>query len=154
MPDHNHDEDFLRQALELAHRGVGLSSPNPNVGAVIVAGLIWGASGIVLNIPGNFSYQIVVLLITGGGDKAFVAGAAALCTLIAVSFGVPAVAWYRRTEEKQRAFYRELESQLKPSRTRAEERQTSQENDAWLCARADDGGDAANPGPEALADEP
>jgi diaminohydroxyphosphoribosylaminopyrimidine deaminase/5-amino-6-(5-phosphoribosylamino)uracil reductase len=37
MPDHNHDEDFLRQALELAHRGVGLSSPNPNVGAVIVA---------------------------------------------------------------------------------------------------------------------
>jgi len=31
-----------------------------------VAGLIWGASGIVLNIPGNFSYQIVVLLVTTG----------------------------------------------------------------------------------------
>jgi diguanylate cyclase (GGDEF)-like protein len=35
--------------------------------------------------------------------QAFVAGAAALCTLIAVSFGVPAAAWYRRTAEKQRA---------------------------------------------------
>jgi signal transduction histidine kinase len=32
----------------------------------VVAGLIWGASGIVLNIPGNFSFQIVVLLVTTG----------------------------------------------------------------------------------------
>lgn len=31
-----------------------------------VAGLIWGASGIVLNLPGNLSYQIVVLLVTTG----------------------------------------------------------------------------------------
>ena len=37
MPEHNHDEAFLRQALELARRGIGLSSPNPNVGALIVA---------------------------------------------------------------------------------------------------------------------
>src|SRR5579871_2421497 len=36
MPTRNHDEDFLRQALDLARRGIGLTSPNPNVGAVIV----------------------------------------------------------------------------------------------------------------------
>ena len=30
------DESFLRRALELARAGVGLTSPNPNVGAVIV----------------------------------------------------------------------------------------------------------------------
>jgi diguanylate cyclase (GGDEF)-like protein len=35
--------------------------------------------------------------------QAFVAAAAALCTLIAASFGVPAVAWYRRSQEKERA---------------------------------------------------
>jgi diguanylate cyclase (GGDEF)-like protein len=35
--------------------------------------------------------------------QAFVAAAAALCALTALSFGVPAVAWYRRTEEKQQA---------------------------------------------------
>jgi len=32
----------------------------------IVAGLIWGAGGIVLNVPENLSYQIVVLLVTTG----------------------------------------------------------------------------------------
>src|SRR5258705_13317514 len=37
MSDHHTDEIFLRQALELARRGIGLTSPNPNVGAVIVA---------------------------------------------------------------------------------------------------------------------
>ena len=36
MPNHHTDEHFLRQALDLARRGVGLTSPNPNVGAVIV----------------------------------------------------------------------------------------------------------------------
>ncbi|MGC2196476.1 MAG: bifunctional diaminohydroxyphosphoribosylaminopyrimidine deaminase/5-amino-6-(5-phosphoribosylamino)uracil reductase RibD [Terriglobales bacterium] len=36
MPNHHTDEGFLRQALELARRGVGLTAPNPNVGAVIV----------------------------------------------------------------------------------------------------------------------
>jgi diaminohydroxyphosphoribosylaminopyrimidine deaminase/5-amino-6-(5-phosphoribosylamino)uracil reductase len=30
------DERFLRQALELARAGIGLTSPNPNVGAVLV----------------------------------------------------------------------------------------------------------------------
>ena len=37
MSDHHTDEQFLRQALDLAGRGIGLTSPNPNVGAVIVA---------------------------------------------------------------------------------------------------------------------
>src|SRR5882762_4192009 len=36
MPDHHTDEEFLRQALDLARRGIGLTAPNPNVGAVIV----------------------------------------------------------------------------------------------------------------------
>jgi diaminohydroxyphosphoribosylaminopyrimidine deaminase/5-amino-6-(5-phosphoribosylamino)uracil reductase len=36
MPDHSTDEQFLRRALDLAHQGVGLASPNPYVGAVIV----------------------------------------------------------------------------------------------------------------------
>jgi len=36
MFDHHTDEKFLRQALDLARRGVGLTAPNPNVGAVIV----------------------------------------------------------------------------------------------------------------------
>jgi diaminohydroxyphosphoribosylaminopyrimidine deaminase / 5-amino-6-(5-phosphoribosylamino)uracil reductase len=36
MSDHHTDEEFLRQALDLARRGIGLTSPNPNVGAVIV----------------------------------------------------------------------------------------------------------------------
>jgi diguanylate cyclase (GGDEF)-like protein len=35
--------------------------------------------------------------------RAFVLAAAALCTLIGLSFGVPAIAWYRRTKEKQHA---------------------------------------------------
>ena len=35
--------------------------------------------------------------------KTFVLAAAALCTLIGLSFGVPAIAWYRRTREKQHA---------------------------------------------------
>lgn len=36
MSNHHTDEDFLRRALELARQGIGLTSPNPNVGAVIV----------------------------------------------------------------------------------------------------------------------
>ena len=31
------DERFMRRALELAERGRGLTSPNPMVGAVVVA---------------------------------------------------------------------------------------------------------------------
>lgn len=37
MPHHVSDEEFLRQAIDLARRGIGLTSPNPNVGAVIVS---------------------------------------------------------------------------------------------------------------------
>ena len=36
MPDHSTDEQFLRRALDLARQGIGLASPNPYVGAVIV----------------------------------------------------------------------------------------------------------------------
>jgi diaminohydroxyphosphoribosylaminopyrimidine deaminase/5-amino-6-(5-phosphoribosylamino)uracil reductase len=36
MPDQKPDEVFLRQALDLARQGIGLSSPNPSVGAVVV----------------------------------------------------------------------------------------------------------------------
>ena len=36
MSDLRTDEDFLREALDLARRGIGLTAPNPNVGAVIV----------------------------------------------------------------------------------------------------------------------
>ena len=35
-PSHEIDEQFLKRALELARQGVGLASPNPCVGAVIV----------------------------------------------------------------------------------------------------------------------
>jgi diguanylate cyclase (GGDEF)-like protein len=35
--------------------------------------------------------------------KTFVLAAAALCTLMALSFGIPAIAWYRRTRQKQHA---------------------------------------------------
>src|SRR6267154_3355300 len=36
MPDHSTDEPFLRRALDLARQGIGLASPNPYVGAIIV----------------------------------------------------------------------------------------------------------------------
>ncbi len=36
MPDHSTDEKFLRRALDLARQGIGLASPNPCVGAVIL----------------------------------------------------------------------------------------------------------------------
>jgi diaminohydroxyphosphoribosylaminopyrimidine deaminase / 5-amino-6-(5-phosphoribosylamino)uracil reductase len=36
MPTHATDEQFLHRALELARQGIGLASPNPHVGAVIV----------------------------------------------------------------------------------------------------------------------
>jgi diaminohydroxyphosphoribosylaminopyrimidine deaminase / 5-amino-6-(5-phosphoribosylamino)uracil reductase len=36
MANHTADEQFLRRALDLAHQGIGLASPNPYVGAVIV----------------------------------------------------------------------------------------------------------------------
>lgn len=36
MPDHSTDDNFLHRALDLAHQGIALASPNPYVGAVIV----------------------------------------------------------------------------------------------------------------------
>src|ERR1700683_2665086 len=47
MPDAATDELFLRRALDLARQGIGLASPNPYVGAVIVDahGNIAGAGG-------------------------------------------------------------------------------------------------------------
>ncbi len=44
MPQDSTDEQFLRRALDLARQGIGLASPNPHVGAVIVdsAGKIAG----------------------------------------------------------------------------------------------------------------
>src|SRR5580692_8332158 len=36
MPDREIDERFLSRALDLARQGVGMTSPNPCVGAVIV----------------------------------------------------------------------------------------------------------------------
>jgi diaminohydroxyphosphoribosylaminopyrimidine deaminase/5-amino-6-(5-phosphoribosylamino)uracil reductase len=38
MSTHSTDEQFLHQALDLAGQGIGLASPNPQVGAVIVDG--------------------------------------------------------------------------------------------------------------------
>jgi len=68
MPDHHSDEAFLHQALDLARRGVGLTSPNPNVGAVIVdnAGQVVGA--------GTYTYEGVkhaeILALEQAGAKA------------------------------------------------------------------------------------
>jgi diaminohydroxyphosphoribosylaminopyrimidine deaminase / 5-amino-6-(5-phosphoribosylamino)uracil reductase len=36
-PSHPGHERFMQRALELARRGIGLASPNPNVGAVVVS---------------------------------------------------------------------------------------------------------------------
>jgi diaminohydroxyphosphoribosylaminopyrimidine deaminase/5-amino-6-(5-phosphoribosylamino)uracil reductase len=36
MPAHPSDEDFLLRALDLARQGIGLASPNPYVGAILV----------------------------------------------------------------------------------------------------------------------
>jgi len=45
MTNHTADEEFLKRALELARRGIGLVSPNPHVGAIVVdsAGKIAGS---------------------------------------------------------------------------------------------------------------
>ncbi len=68
MSDHHTDEKFLRQALELARRGIGLTAPNPNVGAVIV-----NNRGEVVG-TGTHTYEGVkhaeVLALEHAGDKA------------------------------------------------------------------------------------
>jgi diaminohydroxyphosphoribosylaminopyrimidine deaminase/5-amino-6-(5-phosphoribosylamino)uracil reductase len=68
MSNHVQDEAFLRRALELARRGIGLTSPNPNVGALIV-----DASGRVVG-EGTHTYDGVkhaeVLALEQAGEKA------------------------------------------------------------------------------------
>src|SRR5438067_2644823 len=68
MPNRQVDEIFMRQALELARQGVGLTSPNPCVGAVIV-----DDNGKVLG-TGSHTYDGVkhaeVLAIEQAGNKA------------------------------------------------------------------------------------
>src|SRR5579863_4493235 len=51
MPNRDTDELFLRQALDLARQGIGLTSPNPCVGAVIVE-----AKGTVVG-SGSYAYD-------------------------------------------------------------------------------------------------
>jgi diaminohydroxyphosphoribosylaminopyrimidine deaminase / 5-amino-6-(5-phosphoribosylamino)uracil reductase len=68
MPDRHADQLFMRGALDLARHGVGLSSPNPNVGAVLVddTGKVVGT--------GTYSYDGVkhaeILALEQAGRKA------------------------------------------------------------------------------------
>jgi diaminohydroxyphosphoribosylaminopyrimidine deaminase/5-amino-6-(5-phosphoribosylamino)uracil reductase len=68
MPDRRTDEDYLREALELARRGIGLTSPNPNVGAAIVSD-----SGDVVG-TGTHTYDSLkhaeILALEQAGDRA------------------------------------------------------------------------------------
>src|SRR5277367_254938 len=68
MPDRDTDELFLRQALDLARQGIGLTSPNPRVGAVIV-----DAKGEVVGL-GSHTYDGVkhaeILALEQAGEKA------------------------------------------------------------------------------------
>ena len=68
MPDHSSDEQFLYRALDLARQGIGLASPNPYVGAVIV-----DRSGEIVG-TGAYTYEGVkhaeVRALEQAGDKA------------------------------------------------------------------------------------
>ncbi len=68
MPDRDIDERFLSQALDLARQGVGLTSPNPCVGAVIV-----DAKGAVVG-TGSHTYEsskhAEMLALEQAGEKA------------------------------------------------------------------------------------
>jgi diaminohydroxyphosphoribosylaminopyrimidine deaminase/5-amino-6-(5-phosphoribosylamino)uracil reductase len=68
MPDHSTDEQFLHSALDLARQGIGLASPNPYVGAVIV-----DTHGDIVG-TGVYTYEGVkhaeVLSLEQAGDKA------------------------------------------------------------------------------------
>ena len=68
MSNRQVDEIFMRQALELARQGVGLTSPNPCVGAVIV-----DDNGMVVG-TGSYTYDGLrhaeVLAIEQAGNKA------------------------------------------------------------------------------------
>jgi diaminohydroxyphosphoribosylaminopyrimidine deaminase/5-amino-6-(5-phosphoribosylamino)uracil reductase len=62
------DEQFLRQALDLANVSTGLASPNPNVGAILV-----DANGVVVG-SGSHTYAGVkhaeILAIEQAGQRA------------------------------------------------------------------------------------
>lgn len=68
IPEQATDEQFLRRAVDLAGQGIGLASPNPRVGAVIVdsQGGIAGA--------GSYTYEAVkhaeVLALAEAGERA------------------------------------------------------------------------------------
>jgi diaminohydroxyphosphoribosylaminopyrimidine deaminase / 5-amino-6-(5-phosphoribosylamino)uracil reductase len=68
MPDHDTDELFLHRALDLARKGIGLTSPNPCVGALIV-----DAKGEIVS-TGSHTYDGVkhaeILAIEQAGEKA------------------------------------------------------------------------------------
>jgi diaminohydroxyphosphoribosylaminopyrimidine deaminase/5-amino-6-(5-phosphoribosylamino)uracil reductase len=68
MPDPTADERFLHRALDLARQGIGLASPNPYVGAVVV-----DASGNIVG-TGTHTYAGVkhaeVRALEHAGDKA------------------------------------------------------------------------------------
>ena len=68
MPDRDTDEQFLSRALDLARQGVGLTSPNPCVGAVIV-----DANGAIVG-TGSHTYEGVkhaeILAIEQAGGRA------------------------------------------------------------------------------------
>jgi len=68
MPDRDIDEGFLRQGLEMAAQGIGRTSPNPCVGAVIV-----DAKGAVVG-TGSHTYDGLkhaeILALEQAGEKA------------------------------------------------------------------------------------
>ena len=68
MPDRDTDERFLHRALDLARQGIGVTSPNPCVGAVIV-----DANGAIVG-TGSHTYEGVkhaeILAIEQAGESA------------------------------------------------------------------------------------
>src|SRR6201997_1988225 len=68
MPSLHTDEIFLHQALDLARLGIGLTSPNPNVGALLV-----DSAGDVVG-TGTYTYEGVkhaeVQAIEQAGERA------------------------------------------------------------------------------------
>jgi len=68
MPDRDTDERFLHRALDLARQGIGVTSPNPCVGAVIV-----DAKGAIVG-AGSHTYEGVkhaeILAIEQAGESA------------------------------------------------------------------------------------
>lgn len=68
MPDHSTDDQFLRRALELANQRIGLASPGPYVGTVIV-----DPNGSIVG-TGVYTYDGLkhaeVLALEQAGDKA------------------------------------------------------------------------------------